>query len=206
MMQLTERDIRILRLINELGCVDIEFIAERFEMKRNIAYRRLRMLTLENYLLRDTVLYKNPGAYRATSKGVEASLDPLPALKKLSLGVYRHNLLVAKLSTKLLRKYGGAFITERQLRHDSGFSGVGVQKHLCDGVLELTDKKIAIEVELSPKGKRRLDGIIRQYRRDLAYQEVWYFCGTREVKNKVAKSIAGINFIKLFDLNEYVKL
>lgn len=85
------------------------------------------------------------------------------------------------------------------------FERVGHSGHLSDGVLEMGDQRIAIEVELTTKGKHRLKNIILQYAKNFRFKEVWYFCGNKKVVNLVKSQAASHKFIKVFLLDEWIK-
>lgn len=195
-MHITERDIELLREINRLGFVDIDYISQWFQWQPKLAYRRCRKLIEQNYLQHEWIFYAEPGVYRVTQQGVLMSQDHLPALRKINVATYRHHLKVAKLSLRLSAQHGGAFITERDLRHQLGINGLNDKQHVPDGILVLKDERIAIEVELTVKSEARLKKIIQHYRKDFTIQAVWYFCGNQEVKNKLDSLIKNIDLIK----------
>ena len=203
-MEITARDLEILKAINSFGFVDINYIIKRFNMHSTAAYRRLHQLVKNDLLIHQGLLHRQPGVYRGTKLSTEFSHDVLPPLKSVSLATYDHQLKVAHLSLVLLEKSGGEFITQRHIRNQSGISAVGQKSHKSDGTLVLPNKRIAIEVELTPKSRERLEKIIRHYRKELAYQEVWYFCGDQHVRNKLEKIVKNSDFIKCFNLNEFI--
>lgn len=195
-VQITERDIELLRGINRLGFVDIDYVSKWFRWQPKLAYRRCRKLIQKNYLQHECIFHCEPGVYRVTQQGVLISQDHLPPLRKINVATYRHHLKVAKLALRLLEQYGGEFITERDLRHQLGINGLNDKQHVSDGILILNDQRIAIEVELTVKSEARLKKIIQQYRKDFTIQAVWYFCGTQEVKNKLDLLIKNTDLIK----------
>jgi len=99
---------------------------------------------------------------------------------------------------------GGEFITERALRQAQGKSGVGVTGHLSDGVLRVDGQSIAIEVELSLKGKRRLQKIFNHYLKAFEYKEVWYFCGSDMIERHLKPFAAKADFFKLFNVDAFL--
>jgi hypothetical protein len=204
-VQITPRDIELLKLINGFGFVDVRYVCDQFCMHNKIAYRRLRKLVLKQLLVYEKLFYQAPGVYRLTKAGVDITDDVVPPLKKLVNATYKHNLLIAYLSVVLEKKFNGQFLTERHLRHQLGLTGVGQASHVPDGVLTIEGKQYAIEVELTTKGSRRLESIIGQYRKDFKYDEVWYFCANNEVKNKLKSAIGSSEFIKLYDLKDYLQ-
>lgn len=73
---------------------------------------------------------------------------------------------------------------------------------MADGILILPDAtKVAIEVELSLKGKHRLEKIFRAYGGTLAFSAAWYYCVDNIIPTVTA--IAGMkSFIKIYSLKE----
>lgn len=74
--------------------------------------------------------------------------------------------MIVDVYVKLKEIYPQAtWISERSLVHDKCADGLGRRGHLSDGMLIFPDgKKIAIEVELTMKGKNRLERILKGYR------------------------------------------
>ena len=62
-------------------------------------------------------------------------------------------------------------------------------------------KYIAIEVELTMKGKDRLSDIVKSYASKFEIKEVWYFCA-KEIVNKVKKEIAHRSYVRVFEIDE----
>lgn len=203
-MLVTRRDVDMLNWINGVGFVNIDQITARYKISRETAYARLRKLIAGNYLLHERLLQNKPGHYRVTKEGAEFNPLGLKPLKYVSLPKYNHTKLIVTLSLKLTEKYQALFIPERELRLDMECDGVGHCGHLADGVLEFEDKRIAIEVELTTKGRRRLKKIITGYLSDFSFNEAWYFCGSKEVMNLVESQSKGRDFIKTFLLEEWI--
>jgi hypothetical protein len=81
---------------------------------------------------------------------------------------------------------------------------VGKKGHISDGILMLPQgKQIAIEVEMSVKGKNRLQKILRGYVSQLCIQEVWYYCLPNVIPVLTAASLK-MPFIKIFNLKEFL--
>jgi hypothetical protein len=116
------------------------------------------------------------------------------------MGSYEHDLEVTKIMLMLSKKYSCDFVSERELRYLRAQGKLGQRGHIADGELLLGDKRIAIEVELSTKGNRRLQNIIDGYMTNFDIHEVWYFCGDNEVKNQVIKYQEGCSILRVFGL------
>jgi hypothetical protein len=201
----TRRDVDLFNWINGVGFVNIDQVTERYKISRETAYGRLRKLVQREYLLHERVLQNKPGHYRATKKAAEFNPLGLKPLKYVSLAKYQHTKIIVDLSLKLTEKFQARFVPERELRLDMEYEPVGHRGHLADGMLELEDKTVAIEVELTTKGRHRLRKILNQYCCDLSVKEVWYFCGSNEVRNLVESQSKGYDFVKTYLLEDWVK-
>ena len=95
-------------------------------------------------------------------------------------------------------------MSERYLIQQKFYYGIGKSGHLADGILILPDDtKIAIEVELSMKSRRRLEKIINAFAAQLKISEAWYFCADNIIP-AVNAIVRKRSFIKVHSLNEYL--
>ena len=203
-MQVTSRDIEVLRWINSNGVVTIEHIVTEYKISQKVAYRRMRQLSLQGLVLHHRYYYNQPGIYRVSRSGVALSEDSLPALRRIPATTLKHDLLVTTVSQQLRHHYNAAFITERQLRQKMGKHGVGQREHVSDGHLMIADKTTAIEVELSLKGRRRRESIAHRYMANLDIEAVWYFCRSGPVYRKMKVLEEDNSLIKIFDIAVYL--
>lgn len=203
-IRLTPRDLNLLRWINSVGFVTINQIAQRLKISHPTAYVRAKKLVFHEYLLHERIFHGAAGIYRVTHEGVQVCGSPMPSLRKVSLGSYHHDLLVTSLSLRLLDKFGGCYVPERELRHGDGLDCFGRKGHTPDSVFLLNDKKIAVEVELSKKSKRRRNEIFNYYLKNFNYQEVWYFCGNKEIEGQLKPFLEKANFVKAYQLQEFL--
>lgn len=202
-IQLTERDISILKFINEFGFCEIAQLSQRFAWKKPRNYQIMQRLVQAGLVKHERIFYGKHGIYRLSQKGAEYT--DLPPLARVPLHQYRHELLLIRLHFKLMHLYPEAqFISERRLKRDKFFDGVGKQGHVSDGILILPDhKKVAIELELSLKGMRRIEHIIKEYGTQFDIQEVWYYCAEK-VMTPLRKVAANQPFIKVHSLKEFL--
>ena len=56
---------------------------------------------------------------------------------------------------------------------------------------------IAIELELSTKGWRRLQNILQTYAADFDIGEVWYFAGTEALRRRLERAAEGYAFVQV---------
>jgi len=202
-VQLTERDIEILCFINEFGFCEMPQIEKRFGIKKPLSYRLLRRLIKAELVKHRRIFYAGYGIYYLTSSG--AKFTDLPSLGTISIGQYGHQRLITDVFIQLRKQYPEAeWISERRLLHEKFYEGVGKSGHVADGILIFPDnKKIAIEVELSLKGKERITRILKDYSAQFSIKEVWYFC-LPGMLNAMKALAADLSFITIFNLKEFL--
>ena len=202
-MLITKRDMEILEFINEFGFCEMPQIERRFGLKKPRSYKVVKRLVNAGLVIHEYVLRNKHGIYRLTREGAECT--DLPILKYISLGSYLHQLTVVNVYLELMQRFPDAtWISERRLRREKflekGFRRLG---HVADGMLIFPDgKKIVIEVELTMKGKERLNKIIRGYAADFSINNVWYYC-TPEIMKKVKKITSWLSNVIVFELGKF---
>lgn len=201
-MRLTKRDVEIIKFINDFGYCEMPQIMERFSLKRTWMYEIVGRL-IEEKLVGHKYLLHWQRIYFVTHKG--ARYTDLPPVSRIPVGQYEHQMHVINIYNKLIKKYPDAhWISERKIKHDLFCDGLGKTGHISDGILLFPDgKQVAIEVELSTKGKNRIEKILRKYITQLTIKEVWYFCFPQviPVLTELSKKIP---FIKIHNLTEYL--
>ncbi len=200
-MRFTERDGRLLRWINGHGFVTLRQVARWLGTNYQTAQRRVRLLYDHGYLDRRWLVHGDR-AHWLTPAGRAVCGDSLPPPKHVRLGSYRHDRMLVDLALTLAAETGGRFTPERHLRQMQDLDRVSKRSHVADGWLHLDGqtKPIAIELELSTKGSRRLERILRSYMTDLDIAEVWYFVECEAVRRQLTKAAKDLGFIKIHDL------
>lgn len=185
-MIMTERDIEILKFINDFGFCEISQIEKRFQLNRPRSYKIMQRLVKAGFVIHQRAFNNNFGIFYLNNSG--AQFTDLPRMKNIPIGTYNHQLTIIEVYLKLMRQYPEAFwISERHLQRDRVKHGMKKQNHIADGMLILPDQKqIAIEVELTTKGTYRLEKILKGYASQFDINEVWYFCES-QAKNKITK-------------------
>ena len=175
-MRLTKRDMEILQFINASGYCTAPQLGKRFAMKWWIVYRRMQCLINAGLLIHQRVYFARHGIYFLTSQG--AGFTDLPPIDGVSKGGYDHQINLVDLVLKLREIYPEVeWVSERHLKQQKFYYGVGKIGHVADGILTFQDdRKVAIELELSQKGKQRLEKIFLAYGTQLEIEEAWYFC------------------------------
>lgn len=198
-MDFTQRDARLLRWINGHGFVTVQQAATWLGIRYQTCHRRLKRLVDNGYLTTTRVGHSRC-AFRLVKAGVIECGDDLPPLKIIAMGSYHHDLQLVDLAMLLEKQTGGHFVTERRIRKDRCLSGVGVYGHVPDGLLEIEGQKaIAIELELSTKGWRRLQAIIADHAANLDIDEVWYFAGSDALCRRLKRATDGYSFFRVHE-------
>ena len=198
---LTQRDVAILQFINAFGFCEMPQIEKKFLLKKPRSYQVMKRLITMGLVMHERIFHGRHGIYRLSKKG--ALHTGLPALHRMPLDYYDHELKLVNLYLKLMASYTDAdWKSERQLQHEKCLSGIGQRGHVADGLMTLPDgKKIAIELELSLKGRARIERILKSYATQFTIDEVWYFCANH-VKTALTDLVVKMPFIKLYSLDE----
>jgi hypothetical protein len=203
-IRITDRDRAALEFVSEHRLVLAAHVQALLGVSAAVAGARLRALSAAGLLVCDQIFHARPGCYRITAKGLGLVGSDLPRAA-IDLRCYDHDVGVAWL---WLAARTGAFgelrqvLSERRLRsHDGGQDGRadplgvrlggvgpggGVRLHYPD--LMLTDTgghRIALELELSGKGRTRLEGILGGYAVDARVDAVVYLTDDRQVAHRV---------------------
>jgi len=202
-MRMTKRDMEVLKFINDVGYCTAVQLARRFGLNMRWMYKLMKRLVNGGLVGHTRIYFKNPGVYFLTLQG--SRFTSLSMIDGISKGVYDHQLMLVDLVIKLREVYpDSTMVCERHLKQQKFQYGIGKLGHIADGVLIFPDdKKVAIELELSMKGKQRLEKIFRAYGAQLNISEVWYFC-VDEVRRGVSALSERKSFIKVFSLKEFL--
>lgn len=202
-MRLTNRDKEILCFINDTGICVMPQLQREFNLKFPRNYQVIKRLIDGGFVLHEQIFKNQHGVYYLTEKGAENT--PLPALTNISLGGYKHQLLITDIRQKLLNGYPNTkWISERYLKQQKYCYGIGKTGHIADGILIFPDdKKVAIEIELSLKSKFRLENIFSAYGSQLDIDEAWYFCIDQLIRPLTLLS-KNKSYIKIHSLKEFI--
>jgi hypothetical protein len=180
----------------------------RFQMGRSWAYARLSALACDGLLEHKQLLYRAPGLYIATAEGLRwTGVDRL-GVYRLGPGGVQHATELASAAVALHRALADhAQLTDRELRIYESERGELIASaslgelpggrpalHRPDLALLGTDgRTLAVEVELSVKAPRRLQGICRAYARARHVGHVYYLAtppAARAVERAVSETRA----------------
>jgi hypothetical protein len=197
--RLTDRDIEMLTwLARQRVATAIQF-ARLFDIDLSKTYRRLRGMVARGLVRHERVFHLQPGVYLATASGIGCTRVKLPA-PKLDIRTLQHDLLVTDVCVLHLQS-GVPVATEREMRAVDSWSGRPYyaaslsgrapsgrpRLHFPDLLTESSSRQ-AIEVELTPKRRRRLDQIIAAYVRARHLDGVVYYVRNSEVERGVREA------------------
>lgn len=175
---LTSRDGQIVRWVGRIGAVTVDQVASRFDLGRSVAYERVAACVEAGLLSRVRVLHRAPAFLVATRAGLRLAGLTLPVVR-VSPALANHHLACGVVAVWLERAYGhGSVLSERELVFEERLAGralasarVGTLEsgapklHRPDFAAETGQKWTAVEVELTAKAPRRLERILRAWRR-----------------------------------------
>jgi len=161
-IELQERDWEILRLVHRF----------RFCLGRHVQVlcgfsgaratdRRLKLLLEAGYLSRQKYIYGIPYMYTLSHKG-RLLLGVNKREDKIRVDRTTHDIYILEAIIYYVLKCGvpiSAIESEKELHIKDGF---GLRKHQPDFVVSAADGRIAVEVELNPKPKDRMEENIRE--------------------------------------------
>jgi hypothetical protein len=214
-MRITERDRALLAYVAEHRLVLVTHAQALMRTSTQAAYQRLATLAKAGLLSRRTVFDRQPGCYQITRAGLGAIGSDLPP-PRLDLRCYEHDVGVAWL---WLAARAGAFgqlggmLSERRMRSEDASGRVGAASagrthgvrlgglgpgggprlHYPDLVLvDRRDRRIALELELSAKGRTRRERILAGYGADPRLDAVLYLCTAASVERGIRAGAARV--------------
>jgi hypothetical protein len=207
-VRLTDRDLELLSFAGEQRLILPAHVQAALGMSPDAAARRLRALAHGGYLVAHRPFQGRPPCYQIRAAGLDAIASDLRPPRRLDLRTYEHEVGAAWL---WLAARGGHFgrldevVGERRLRSsDAGrdrrvepygvrLGGVGPRGrerlHYPDLLLITRDgRRIALELELSSKGRARREGILAGYAADARIDAVLYLVKDRRIGRSVQES------------------
>jgi hypothetical protein len=212
-VQLTERDALLLEFLAEHRFARPSHAARLLEVGVRTATERLTRLEQAGYLTSGRPYHGQPEHYRITRQGLGAIGSELGP-PRANLSAYEHDM---DLAWVWLAARSGAFgsltelTSERRMRSDDGRArtrespaaaverlGVripgdggrgGERLHYPDLLLKTaTGHRVAVELELSDKGRKRLDKVIGAYAGDRRIDAVLYLVDDERIFRNVQAS------------------
>ena len=205
-LEIQERDMEILRLVHRFRfCLGRHIRILCGFSSQSACDRRLRMLLDAKYLERKKILYGIPYIYTLTHKG-RILLGVNKREDKIRIERITHDIYVLDTVIFVCLKYGltvAVIESEKELYIKEGF---GVRKHYPDFIFSSADESIAVEVELNPKAKMRMEENIRE--NYLKYDRQIWITNDNKVLSLIGSlknEYSNIDVIRLEEVLEYVK-
>ncbi len=214
------RDWELVRYVGRNGVVAMRHVMAALGVGRTAAYRRVATCVEAGLLERLDLVRSEPGVLRATRDGLRYAGLGLP-VAAVSPGAVDHLLRCATTAQLVGDHYGhDRVLTERELvlaekieGHPIASAEVGESHygpprlHRPDIAVLAESGTIAIEVELTPKSPRRLQGLIRAWRRTIARRviaEVHYHCAPGQTRRAVERAAAEVKAREWIAITEVV--
>lgn len=205
--RITDRDLKLLAFMAEHRLILADHMRALLGVSRSVAHRRLHALSELGMVGQQRLFHAQPGAYRITRRGLAAIDSSLPP-PRVDWRSYAHDLGLAWLWLAAQRGELGELkdvISERRLRsHDGTARGgedvLGVRLggygpngkprlHYPDLVLiDPSGRRIAVELELSCKGRTRRERILGGYASDPRIDAVLYLADKPHVARAIRDS------------------
>ncbi len=196
------REREICGWVGRMGAVEVRHIQRRWGVCRSVAYGLVGRLVEAGLLQRVPTLPGDPTLIAATSDGIDYAHLALPQAKVGPTQV-DHWLWCADVVLWAEERWGpGAVTTERELRWIELAEGKPIGScvvgelpdgrpmlHRPDLLVSGPSGRIAIEVELSVKTPRRLEAIVRSWRRARHLDEVLYLVATGPPQRAVERAV-----------------
>lgn len=206
---ITNRDKEVVNWIARVGAADPSHVMARFGMGRTVTYRRLGALEAAGLIERSRLLYGQAGLTVATRAGLRlCGLEDL-GVARVSAASVAHWQASTTVAVLLERRHRAAAVggvreiraAERATGRPVATAEVGSSSHLPDLVVwgpagPGLRGGMAVEVELTAKAPRRLEQIVRGWRRTVSQgvvSRVLYVCSPealRAVERAITKTEA----------------
>lgn len=202
--QITTRDVKLLEFVAEHRIVLAAHVQVLIGCSAAVARRRLGALTRAGALRRERVYHRHPPCYQITRPGLALIGSRLPS-PRLDVRSLEHDVGVAWL---WLMAREGTFgelrelISERRMRSDDAarrqqdltgvrLGGLGPRGapriHYPDLLLiDRRRRRLAVELELSSKGRRRREGTLAGYGADPRIAAVLYLTPSETIARAIS--------------------
>jgi hypothetical protein len=186
--RITERDLEVLEFVARFGVIPRQVVAEWAETRRAVTAARERRLR-EAGLVEVLPGYGDSGRLvLCTRRGLRAVGREELSTPRFSPATLRHSATAARVAVGLERA-GYRVLSEREIEARERAEDKRLLSAECRSgrfhrpdLVVLGDPPEAVEVELTDKSARRLDEILRAWRRSLArgqFGRVRYLCSAR---------------------------
>jgi DNA-binding MarR family transcriptional regulator len=200
------REREICGWVGRMGAVEVGHIQRRWGVGRSVAYGLVQRLEEAELLERVPTLAGDPTLIKATTSGIEYARLALP-VAKIGPGQVDHWLSCADVVLWAEESWGRcAVTTERELRwieqaEDKPIGSCVVGElpngrpmlHRPDLLISTDDQRFSIEVELTTKAPRRLEHLVRSWRRARHVDRVIYLVATGPPYRAVERAVRNVH-------------
>jgi hypothetical protein len=191
--KISERDLEVLGFVARFGVVPRSAVAVWARTKRSVTLDRERRLREAKLIEAHPGIAASSQLLIATRLGLRLCERPALRPARLSLWTVRHSIVVAHVAARL-ELAGERLLSERELGATERFEGKRIysaerrreSRYHRPDLIRLGDESWAIEVELTNKAPRRLDELLRCWRRALRPRSelarVIYLCPPRTLR------------------------
>lgn len=184
---LTERDQKILVLINRFGALNGRHLATGVGISMHSVYHRVAVLSRRGYLHRRHTRRGQADALILTRKGVTAVGSTARA--KLRIATLEHDWFVADILLSYA-KSGTEFRTERELRAELyDHKRKRREGYVPDGLIKNGDDWTALEVETSYRTVAGYEKVIRNHLRNPDVTSVLFVCKSQPQVGRLAEIV-----------------
>jgi hypothetical protein len=209
------RDWEIVRWIARMGAVTLAHLRARFELGRTVAYRRIAACMSAGLLERVETLRGQPALIRATRRGLRFTGVQL-RVAEVRPELVGHWIACGDVALLLETEFGpGAVLSEREIRalerdeaRPVASAVVGESPdgplilHRPDLAMRSDGRLLAIEIELTPKAPRRLETIVRAWRRARWVAGVRYYVSPGTTSQAVARAVRATHSEERIEIRE----
>ena len=196
------RDWEIVRWVGRMGAVTLDQLRVRFSLGRTVAYRRLAACVEGRLLERVDQLRGQPALIRATRRGLRLTGLPL-GVAQVPPELVGHWIACGWVAIALEREFGPDHVrSEREIRVGERWNERAMASaklgenpdgsdrlHRPDIAVLGESAVVAVEVELTPKAPKRLDAIIKAWRRARWVESVRYYVPEDGTRSGVERAI-----------------
>jgi len=200
--ELTQRDLAMVEWVGRVGAATIDQVRRRFGLSRTRAYACVGRCIDMGVLERTRLLHEAPALLVATRGGLVAAGLTLPRAR-VSAALARHHEACGLVAVWLAERYAApSVLSDRELRFEEHrtrrpiasakvgeFPSGAPRLHRPDFAL-VGERVESFEVELTPKAPRRLEHLVRSWRRARYVSQITYLCGSEETQRAVERAVA----------------
>lgn len=216
-MQQTERDAQIVEWLGRIGGAGAGHLMQQFGMSQSVTSRRMCALVADGLVGYRKMLHLRPGLYWALREGLRWRGLTGMRVFRVSPGTYEHTWQTATVAVALHRGLPGwRAIYEREIMRLEAAEGKLIASVKVGGsalsmlhrpdllLVAPTGRVVAVEVELTDKGPRRLEQICRGWTRARHIDHVYYLAQPRagRTTKRTVERVRGEGMITVLALED----